>query len=198
MIFPLIKQVLQKARIFFIKVKFLTNEELVRLYKKSNNIDASNELVRRFTIASRKEAGALKRIFWDVTTAEYDDLVSIGLTSLMVALENYNYKGSFYVYWQVIAKHNMKEHVKENSLSISGFKTYIGRQEGLTSYEEEMIIACNYKLDKISVDMFRKHYFFEESINEIATKYEKKYHTVRNRIEKIKEKIIFILFNSKE
>lgn len=141
----------------------------------------------------------------------------------MVALENYNYKGSFYVYWQVIAKHNMKEHVKENSLSISGFKTYIGRQEGLTSYEEEMIIACSeevsedamnnvlierirdivenpayYKLDKISVDMFRKHYFFEESINEIASKYEKKYHTVRNRIEKIKEKIIFILFNSKE
>ena len=45
-----------------------------------------------------------------------------------------------------------------------------------------------YKLDKISVDMFRKHYFFEESINEIASKYEKKYHTVRNRIEKIKEK----------
>jgi len=159
-----------------------------------------------------------------VTSAEYEDLVQIGLSSLIIALHSYGFKGAFFSYWQIIAKNNMKDQIKAFSLAVFGQTgLYKKRDEGLTLDEEEAIFACgenvnddvsnnilierimdiisnykSYSLNKEGCDMFRLYYFYELSFKEIATKYEKKYCTVRNKILTTKAKIEFILFNSKE
>ena len=213
---------LRKGGFFLKEYRRYNTDDLVVLHRLGDEY-ATDELVRRFTYCSRNEAGTIIKLYKDVTTAEYDDLVQIGLVALVYSIETFNFKGAFYTYWQTVARNKMLDAVKRFTVVWFDDKTLLKtRIEGLTD-EEEYLICCDedvnqsvsnahmieqieeilnhyqkYDLKKDEVEMFELRYFYDFSLDEIAEKYNKKYFTVRSKIERIMNKIRNILFNSKE
>lgn len=199
--------------------KCLEVDELVALYQNGDR-RVLNELVFRFRLHSKKEAGSLLKIYRDITTAEYEDLVQIGLTCLITALETYSFKGSFFAYWAKIARHEMLEHIQQFTLSYT--QVFQDREEGDIEVGEMMLASSDESNTKISnsllVEQIKwilanpKKYDIPEdealytelfylvgiSYEEISRMSALPYFTIRSKIQRTREKIVVILNNSKE
>lgn len=196
-------------------------DNLVILHRLGDEI-ATDELIRRFASLSKKEAGNLLRAYRDISSAEFDDLVQTGLMTVLYALEKYDLKGSFFNYWQVVARNRMLSVIKEYATVIfdenSQVKTRVeatiddeylfASSDNLTdhvsnSYLVDKIVDIllnykKYKFKETDVKLFILYYFQGYKISEIAANHNLKPFTVRSRIERLKKEISNILFNSNE
>ena len=198
----------------------MKNEELV-LHYQMGDPDVFGEILRRFTICAKKEVNILLKDNKN-TDAEFEDLLSISLSSLVVALRSYAYLGSFYNYWISIATNDMMEHIRNFSNRYISREMYLSRNEAdydesgvlissgediasdmsnnwfLEKIEEILSRPNEYQIKEEEAKMFILYFVNGLDYKDIATKYQQKYFTVRSKIQRVRERITFILFNSKE
>ncbi len=184
---------------------------------RQNNIEATDELIKRFERYSRKEAAAFLNENKHKSLATFSDLVQVGLQALLSALESYSFKGGFFSYWQIIARQEMVDLIKELSVGFATDEIFIGRGESdfdpfecvvssgddvvnsiTNELQIEMIVNIlsnhdKYGIKQMDADMFRLCYFDLLSYSDIAKLYNIKYYTVWGRIEKTRKKIKYIL-----
>ena len=183
--------------------------------------DVSTEIFRRFTICAKKEVDLILKDYKHLTTAEFEDLLQIALMSLVIALRSYAFLGAFYNYWVYIARHDMLEHIEECSVVYFEDNQCITRIEGepsegyIMASDEDLCedMSNNWFIERIEdilskpeennliredVELFNMYFVRGIDYKDIAEMKELKYFTVRNKIQKVREKLVFILFNSKE
>lgn len=199
--------------------RIYTNENLLVLARFDDE-RALNELIRRFYNSSKKEAGALIRMYRDVSTAEFDDLVQIGIMTLNEVINSYDFKGSVFTYWQKLARNEMQDEIRRCSIMFYDEKTMLKtRIEGMTE-DYERTIACDddisqsvannnlielivktlhdYKRNGMKYDevkLFILFYFERKTINQLADITGKPYFTIRAKIERVRKKLKDILAN---
>ncbi len=209
----------QKGGFFMDEYRLYNNENLLVLARLDDK-HALDELIRRFYNSSKKEAGALIRMYRDVSTAEFDDLVQIGIIALNQVINSYDFKGSVFTYWQKLARNEMFDEIRRCSTMFYDERTMIKtRIEGLTE-ENERYIACdddisqsvannnlielivstlkNYKENGMKHDEIRffiLYYFERKSINQLVEMTGKQYFTIRAKIERVRKKLKDILAN---
>lgn len=207
--------------IFSIDLKKLTNEKLVFYYQQGNE-EAVSELIKRFTCCSKREAFTFYSMYKDVSSVEFDDLVQVGLTSLVIVMDKFSFRGSFYLMWQTVARHEMYELVKQFSICDMEDKAYFTRIESNNINADNVIASGDNVSDSLSNDLiiekmayivshprkynimesdvklFKMYYFLGIGYNDIAEKTGINYFTVRSKINRARIKIANILFNSKE
>lgn len=192
----------------------LSDEILVCLYQDGDD-DAQNELIKRFQIDSKILAAEMAENFKDVTLADVEELCSIGLYSVFVAMRKYtpDKEGTFRKYWKVVATNGMMKWIKENSPSyiakrrIIVAKSRYANEEFFVSSpiteEHDFMVQQINDIFSNSPNLFEngdKELFFDfingYSYKEICTRRNRSYRYVRNRMEKIRVILSRILLNS--
>jgi hypothetical protein len=132
-------------------------------------------------------------------------------------LGRFSLKGGFFAFWQKLARQEMYKTIYELSshlydgdlligrteADVESFENYISSGEELVKtvsneiqIEKLMEIINNpnkYNIRLIDAEMFKLRYIYSLSFLEIAILYNEKYYTVRNRVEKVRDKIKYIL-----
>ena len=186
------------------------DEQLVSEYKKQRNDDIELELVDRYKIHSRKLASELYRKYKPIFQIEYEDLYSIALANLFVAINSFKLEFSFFKLWKRIATNEIKIYVtsmpllylhtrteylstsrdadlNESTLVIAA-PSYDDHESVLSSEIEKMLSRDKRRVSQFDCDIYilvKAGY----SITDIAKETGLKYHYVRSRIEAIKSKI---------
>ena len=139
------------------------------------------------------------------------------MTAFVDTLARFSFKGGFFALWQKLARQEMNKTIDELSHDLYDGDILIGRTEAdvetfenyVSSGEELVRTVSNeiqieklmdiinnpikYNIRLIDAEMFKLHFINADSIIDIAIMYGEKYYTVRNRIEKVRKKIIYIL-----
>ena len=195
----------------------ITDEELVAIFQSGDN-SAFTLLVSRYKKVSKSLAATFIKEYGYMAKIDYEDLYSIGLSSLLLAANGFNNEyQSLYKYYLTVAKNEMLKHIVENLQFYNSNSTlfYLGNVDELegniassdnvindVSINDAFAIldkelhSSNFKEDYVRI--FELYYFYQMSIEEIAKIYNKKPATIRRRIRVIKESLSNILFNSKE
>lgn len=195
----------------FIGIK---DSELFHLWKE-NHPDAESEFIERYRHHSYDLAERLLIEFKNVTKAEIDDLMNVGLYAMFIALNSYRGHGSFIAYWEKIAEHKMMNEIKENSYSYQNkikdkhipFVSYnddilffesSGVPHEKTFIRNDLINLLEDKSLKIKPEDRRLFLLYVDgySIAELSLMFDMSYNTIRYKIKKIKDKVHDILFNS--
>ena len=92
----------------------LSDAELICLYKDGDET-AESILVYRYRGFSFILAKAMYESYGSKFYLDVDDLASIALYALFVAIEKYNGKAPFYPYWKKVAQHKMAKHITDAS-----------------------------------------------------------------------------------
>lgn len=187
--------------------------QLISKYK-NGDIGAFNELVRRYVKHSKFLANRILKEFKETSTAEYHDLVSIGLNTVFISIKSYSMEGGFYYYWKKIAMQKMMEEVKnlsysylyESDLAPISIDELAGKNYLLASTKESIDTFDNILLEKVKILLkdkwrgFRKcdiemflMYLDGFSYYEIGEKYNMTYFACRKRVCTVKEAIAKIL-----
>ena len=180
------------------KYKELKDEELISLFKNANDLEAENELLKRYRIHSMKLAGEIYQGYSNSCNIEFDDLVSIGLFSYLTALKKFKNYHSFFKYWQKVAYYEMMSEIKSLSLSfvlqdnnakVLGFdetvhykllEDDVNQQEKDKKRKIVFDEACreltreNSPLDPLAIDVFLLYldgYNFKEISEKLSLKY---------------------------
>lgn len=195
------------------KIDQMDDVTLVSFYVEGNK-EAERELVNRYEKHSTKLAGFLLDDFKDNTRAEMEDLVSIGLYCLFVAIGVYNYSSPLFPLWKRIARNAMMEEIKRNTTFFATAKggvkkLYFNQFEegiGLSSRENEneedvyRLLQEIVDLPELGIKKEEKDVFFLNlegyTVMEISKMLNLSYTTIRNRILRVRKKIQDILFNS--
>lgn len=197
------------------KFKGMSDTNLFMLYKE-HDPDAEAEFVERYRAHSIVLAKSLLAEFRKASYAELDDLIGIGLFALYIALSKFDISGDFYPYWKEIATHKMMDEIKATSYSYiiksalfykpfrsfsedynSPFE-YSGVLSDSTFIDNEIKSILNNpnnnisKKEKTSFSLYLKGY----TISEIAKMEKCSYSTSYKRIERVRNKLKDILFNS--
>ena len=177
---------------------------------KCKDPDAETEFIERYRKYSVGLACSLLEDFGNVSTSEKDDLVSIGLFSLFVALEKFRGDGNkFYPYWRRIATNRMMDDIKANSFSYMVRET--NRRRPFVRYDDDATMAMGFESSGINEDEeFLKEdlittltnlkissreqsmfllYVAGYSLNELALLFDTTYSKARRQIEAIKAKL---------
>lgn len=187
------------------KFKSVRDEELVSKYKESRDDDIEMELVERYRIHSKKLAGELFQNYKYVFQVEFDDLYSIALTNLFVAIRSFKHNASFFRLWKTIAINEIKLYVaKLPLLKIEGPISIVGSSRDndfvlsssynnqsdidLTNEVEQIIIKNKDSFEPKDKDIFIL-FVAGYSIMDIAKETGLKYHYVRSRILIIKDRL---------
>lgn len=192
------------------KFKDVRDEPLVFKYKNKRDDDIEMELIERYKIHSRKLASELYQNFRFVFQVEYDDLYSIALANLFVAIKSFKKELSFFKLWKKVATNEIKVYV--SSLPLIKYQTtsdfiLTSRDKDmnesymvlaspslednsidLASDIEKMITRNNQIFDKKDIDIYIL-YISGYSYHDIANMTGLKYHYVRSRIILIREQI---------
>ena len=193
------------------KFNGVSDSTLFELWKKKD-VDAENEFIERYREFSVGLADSLLEDFKNVTNAEKDDLVGIGLFSLFVALEKFQGKGKiFYPYWKKIATNRMMDEIKANSYSYLVRDT--PRKRPFVYFNDDAVEAMGFECSGLNTDeafvrdeliylisreeldipLRDQHMFllYIDGYNyaELALIFNTPYGTVRGRIERIKRKM---------
>jgi len=196
----------------FQKFNGVRDEDLVFMYKETKNDDVEMELIDRYKIHSKKLAFELYQKYRFTFQIEYEDIYSIVLANVFQAIKSFKNKLNFFKLWKRIATNEVNFYVKD--LPLLQFKKQYdiistGRDESGTNY----VLASNTDAEILKEDVERiilksKVNFTEEdkdiyillasgySIQDIVNETGLKYNHVRTRVNKIKEKLTSILFNS--
>ena len=133
---------------------------------------------------------------------DLDDLISIGLTDIFVAIQTYKLNGKFKNYWTRIAKNDMKKHISEITKHFGMF-SQLWDESMVTSFSNgsddngqllyEDIVKfledpenCISKRDKDMFLMYVEGYDFEELSEEFGIAYL----YVNRKITRIRKKLI--------
>lgn len=200
------------------KFRGLKDDEIFQLYFKGDE-DARLELVYRYTVHSRKLAKTIYRDFSDSSDIEFEDLVSIGLLTLMKILKSFPQGNNLFSYWSVVAKNEMLNYVKKNSYSRMNTISHVLEEFGM-SYpeygelsdrnEERDNVHLNILYEDIEKALFSKRNGFREdeaklyllvvkygySITELCEMYSVRYHTMYGKIARVRRHLNDILFKS--
>ena len=183
------------------------DSELV-LLSKDGNEEARMELFDRYRYQIRSLVGKLYHQYQKTTYATFEDLLSVGQTSLLIAIDKYSdSKIPFNSYWRKIATHNIIDCLEECKSVPYEFDpqnnddAYVIGSTDLTRFltiENEIASFLNNPKNDIS-PLERKLFFsYLEgySITELAMEHKLAYNTVKRKIDYVRSKIRHILFNS--
>lgn len=199
------------------KFKGVYVDELVNLYRKGDE-DAKSELVRRFKISSKRIARIMFEQYPDLNL-EFDELVSICIYSLAIALNNYNFDSGFYGYWKAISEHEMIKYIKDILMNLN-FASHTDNscfndEEQLMEFSdsdctantvqlqmifeeiESIFASPNYKFSETDKKVYLMVVKYGFSINEVSENLNIGYHTVRNKLVRTRNKLKNILFKTK-
>ena len=190
------------------------DEDIIPLYF-SGDDDAEKELVDRYHIHAKIVVGDLYHQFCKSCRIEFEDMMSISLYCLFIALTKYKEGTNFYPYWKKITRNELYFYIKSNQIM------YLYGQDSsmCVPFEEERVFASSDKIDKkselfglvedikrvLEIDIYKFTdvdkqimYLYLEgySVDEISNIAQIKTYSVRRRLKKMKEKISNILFNS--
>ena len=107
----------------FGKFQNMKDDDLVLLYKEHKDDDVELELIERYRIHSRKLAGEFYRKFKFLYLLEYEDIYSIALSSLFVAIKTFTI-GGFFKYWKTFTTNELNCYVKNFSVTKSDALLY--------------------------------------------------------------------------
>lgn len=199
----------------FQKFRDVSDNELVFMYKKTQQDDLELEIISRYQKHARLLAGLLYSKYKFLYQVEYDDIYAILLDSLIGAIRNYSdEKINFYQYWKVAAENDVNAYASKFSiasndvlLSNDAFSeeaassSYLRHSpeemndDYLSSFDlDEILNNKNNKFDKRDVDLFRL-YMAGYSYIELAQLTGLGYNHIRYRIIDVKKKLANILFN---
>ena len=193
-----------------LKFKGVRDEPLILKYKENRDDDIEIELIERYKIHSRKLASELYQNFKFVFQVEYEDLYSIALANLFVAIKYFRKDLSFFKLWKKVATNEIKIYVS----SLPLLKYQSSSDFILTSRDKDMnessMILASPSLEESTIDLssdiekmilrnsnvFKKEdvdiyilYISGYSYLDIANITGLKYHYVRSRVVLIREQI---------
>lgn len=195
------------------KYECTSDEELVNLFKRGEQ-DAEIEIIERYKKRARGLASKIYNDFKYAISCEKEDLINCALLSIFKSIKTYT-DGKFESYWRTVAKNDVLDMVKKNSISYRGNyniieielkdeienKMYDELNDPSANNDlfiEELLIFIDRKFPKdnelykaIFLDLIDGF-----SINEIAKRYSLKAPQVRYIIEKIREKISGLIIHS--
>lgn len=200
------------------KFRGLRDDDILQFYLKGDE-DAKLELVYRYTVHSRKLAKTIYHDFSNASDIEFEDMVSIGLLSLMKVLNSYRDGNNLFSFWTTVATNDMHAYVKSNLYSKIYKITRILEDNGIMYPEYSELSDRNEERDTIHLNMLyediekvlfdKKNNFKEEeaklyllvikygySITELAGMYSVQYHTMYGKIARVRNRLNHILFKS--
>ena len=189
----------------------LTDAELISLYKDGDET-AESILVYRYRGFSFMRAKAMYESYGSKFYLEVDELSSIALCALFVAMEKYDGKMVFYPYWKKIATNHIVKHINDvaafyKNIMISRDENYLSNESGLEgsfSSGDEMELSAlrdqiiNYltsptsKIKREELDIFL-YYLDGYRLQEISELTGLTYHKIRRVVDKIKKKLKILL-----
>ena len=194
----------------FSKFESVRDEELVLKYKECRDDDKEMELIERYKIHSKKLASELFINFKFVYQVEYEDLFSIALANLFVAIKSFKENLSFFKLWKRIATNDIKIYVTTLPLLVNHRSPrYLLTSRDKDFADSVMVIASptiedNDPFLSSEIERFiredKKHFKDTDvdiyillvsgfTVMDIAKSTGLKYHYVRARINVIKDKI---------
>ena len=192
------------------KFESVREEELVLKYKECRDDDIEMELIERYKIHSKKLASELFINFKFVYQVEYEDLFSIALANLFVAIKSFKDNLSFFKLWKRIATNDIKIYVTTLPLLVNHRSPrYLSTSRDKDFVDSVMVIASptiedNDPFLSSEIERFiredKKHFKDTDvdiyillvsgfTVMDIAKSTGLKYHYVRARINVIKDKI---------
>ena len=192
------------------KFESVREEELVLKYKECRDDDIEMELIERYKIHSKKLASELFINFKFVYQVEYEDLFSIALANLFVAIKSFKENLSFFKLWKRIATNDIKIYVTTLPLLVNHRSPrYLSTSRDKDFIDSVMVIASptiedNDPFLSSEIERFiredKKHFKDTDvdiyillvsgfTVMDIAKSTGLKYHYVRARINVIKDKI---------
>ena len=192
------------------KFESVREEELVLKYKECRDDDIEMELIERYKIHSKKLASELFINFKFVYQVEYEDLFSIALANLFVAIKSFKENLSFFKLWKRIATNDIKIYVTTLPLLVNHRSPrYLSTSRDKDFVDSVMVIASptiedNDPFLSSEIERFiredKKHFKDTDvdiyillvsgfTVMDIAKSTGLKYHYVRARINVIKDKI---------
>ena len=192
------------------KFESVREEELVLKYKECRDDDIEMELIERYKIHSKKLASELFINFKFVYQVEYEDLFSIALANLFVAIKSFKENLSFFKLWKRIATNDIKIYVTTLPLLVNHRSPrYLSTSRDKDFADSVMVIASptiedNNPFLSSEIERFiredKKHFKDTDvdiyillvsgfTVMDIAKSTGLKYHYVRARINVIKDKI---------
>ena len=191
------------------KFKGIRDEALVLKYKDSRDDDIEMELIARYKIHSRKLAGELYNNFKYVFQVEYEDIFSIALANLFVAIKSFKTELSFFKLWKRIATNEVKIYVttlpllslhsntdffstsRDNDLNSNTMllTSPLYEDNSVLSQEIEKLLVSNKAKNSIHDRDIYVLYVSGFTVMDIANETGLKYHYVRSRVESIKRRI---------
>ena len=192
------------------KFESVREEELVLKYKECRDDDIEMELIERYKIHSKKLASELFINFKFVYQVEYEDLFSIALANLFVAIKSFKENLSFFKLWKRMATNDIKIYVTTLPLLVNHRSPrYLSTSRDKDFVDSVMVIASptiedNDPFLSSEIERFiredKKHFKDTDvdiyillvsgfTVMDIAKSTGLKYHYVRARINVIKDKI---------
>lgn len=187
------------------KFKDFSDEKLAYEVKKGDN-DAQLEMLERYRNRVNVIAKTLYRQFRNAVICDLDDLIVVGMCSVIKASLNYRHGDSFNAFFSEIARNDMMDTIKDSSesyLSDNKFRfvsfdemeeisgQFCDSSNDRSELFDAIIDAVN--SDKIDADIKDKHIFIMYmsgmSIKEIARSRRLKSHVVKYKINSIAEKL---------
>ena len=180
---------------------------LIKAYKEKGSDTALLILVERYRGFSFMLAETIKQAFGNKYYIEIDDLVSIGLTSVTIAVKKFDGNSPFYPYWKQIAENNMNKHVQQE-INYHEFVRIMGDGIGYLDSDVETSFGSSDTLDreslikqvidymskqegtkKIDLEIYRL-YLDNVDVTSIAKILNLKYSYVRKKIKILREKVL--------
>lgn len=188
--------------------KEMSDFDLVILYRK-NDYAAQEVLVKRYRIYSVALARELHEAHKGSSKAEFQDLVSIGIISLDIAVKSFDTSSPtrvLYPYWKTIATNEMMEYIMQYSYYKNGelkivsspFFDFVDAQNAKFSSANEGLLYSElidfladpkYYISKRDQEIFSL-YIAGLSFSELAKKYSLSYNTVKKIVNRIRKLVI--------
>lgn len=199
----------------FEKFQNIRDEELVLRYKEWRSDDIEMELIDRYKIHARKLAGEQYQKFKFIYLVEYEDLYSISLANLFIAIKSFSKGHSFFKYWKRSAINEIQDYVSRFDLTKDNVEDIPNSLNGddvhchqVLSQNHVETIDDNDLLLNLDMTIYNSKELFKGSERdilvmylagysgiEIAAKLNLKYNYVNRKIKTIKTKLSNILFN---
>jgi len=155
--------------------KKLTDTELAVLIRKSNDNSATNELVKRYKLQTKKMVCSLLMLNYG-SGISYDELEAVGLQSIFTVVTAIKSNStSFLSYWKVVARREMINYIDQNSYHV-GAKLFSGVSLNDSSPLEDGLSNSEIygKKDDEKEKIFKKEILSILETNKKFTKTEKK------------------------
>lgn len=199
----------------FQKFRDVSDNELVFMYKKTQQDDLELEIISRYQKHARLLAGILYSKYKFLYQVEFDDVYAILLESLITSIKTYSDENvTFYNYWKVAATNDVNTYVAKFSLMSNNFvlskdaiaedgvyASYLRHSpeelsdDYLSSFDlDEILKNPKNKFNQSDVDIFNL-FMAGYSYIELCQLTGLTYNRIRYRISDVKKKLANILFN---